>query len=211
METINFILSLIGGTVILIPAASFLTIKLLENRLNKDIESYKATLKAESEIETEKLKAQLQVLAKEREITVNWLHQKRATAIEELFSALVDLRYSVRFVLSLFSPRDPKDIRKRTEDAVGKIRDVYVKYNKARIFLNTETCKKIDEVLAGIEDPTIMYFGFLGNYDDDELHTLVDVKDHAWKELQNRVIPAMEELEKEFRHILGVEFNQRFA
>jgi len=188
-----------------VTAAAFLTMKLIDNRLNREIESYKTKLKVASDSEIEKLKSRLQVVAKEREITVNWLHQKRATAIEDLFSSLVDLQHSVRIVLDLFSPHNPKDIRKYTEDAVVKVWDVYAKYKKAKIFLNTKTCQKIEEVISGIEEPTIMYSAYLGNYDDDELHTLKDVKKHAWEELRERVTPAMQELENEFRSVLGVE------
>jgi len=205
MELLPLLLSILGGSVVLIPGAGWLATKLVENRLNRDIETFKAKLKAESDIEIESLKSRLQVTAKEREITVTWLHQKRAVAIETLYAAMVDLQHSVRIVLGIFSPRNPSDIRKYTAEAFLKVKEVYLCYLKAKIFLAPLTCEKIERVLDGLQDPLVMYYGYLGNYEDHELNTLSDVKEHAWKEIRDSVPPALRELETEFRQVLGVE------
>ncbi len=67
------------------------------------------------------------------------------------------------------------------------------------------TCEKIERVLDGLQNPLVMYYGFLGNYDDRELNTLSDVKEDAWKKIRDSVPPALIELEAEFRQLLGVE------
>ena len=205
MELLPLLLPILGGSVVLIPGAGWLATKLVENRLNRDIETFKAKLKAESDIEIESLKSRLQVTAKEREITVTWLHQKRAVAIENLYAATVDLQHSVRIVLDIFSPRNPSDIRKYTAEAFQKVKEVYLCYLKAKIFLAPLTCEKIESVLDGLQDPLVMYYGYLGNYEDHELNTLSGVKEQAWKEIRDSVPPALRELETEFRQVLGVE------
>lgn len=205
MDLIQQLLSLLGGSVVLVGAAGWFSTKLIENRLTREIEEYKTELKAESDAEIESLKSRLQIAAKEREIAVNWLHQKRATAIETLYSALVDLQTIVRIVLDILSPRNPQDIRKFSSEAVKKLHQTYEAYLKAKIFLSPLTCEKIEKVLRGIEDPMIMYDLYLGNYDDHELHTLTDVKEHAWKEIRDIVPVALGELESDFRNVLGVE------
>lgn len=205
MDLISQLIPLLGGSVVLVGAAGWLAKKLIENRLAREIEEYKTKLKAESDAEIESLKSRLQIAAKEREIAVNWLHQKRATAIETLYSALVDLQHAVRIVLDILSPRNPPDIRKYSSEAVMKLRQIYEAYLKAKIFLSPLTCEKIEKVLRGIQDPMVMYNLYLGNYDDHELHTLVDVKDHAWKEIRDVVPAALGELESDFRKVLGVE------
>ncbi len=196
--------SVVGGVAVLITAAGWLASKFFENRLNRDFETYKVRLKAESDVEIESLKSRLQITAKEREITVIWLHQKRAVAIEALYASLVELQHSVRIVLDIFSPRHPIDIRKYTTEAFNKSQEVYKSYLKAKIFLTPNTCDIVERVLNGIQDPIAQYSGFLSNYDDHELNTLTDVKEHAWKELQETVRPALRELEAEFRQVLGV-------
>lgn len=204
MSFINFLLSVMSGSVLSIPAAAWLAKKFVDTRLNKELEQYKSELKKESDLELEHLKSKLQFAIKEREITVTWLHQKRANAIEGLYSSLVELHDSVRVVLDVLSPRAPSDIRKYTQEAYEKIQSTYSTYLKTRIFLNHETCEKVEDVLNAFQDPLTTYYSFLGNYDDHELHTLADVKNHSWKELRSKVFPAMKELESEFRTVLGV-------
>lgn len=205
MEFILELIKILGSSVILVGAAGWLSTKFIESRLNREIENYKTRLKTESDAQMENLKSRLQITAKEREIAVNWLHQKRATAIEVLYSSLVDLQQGVRIVLDTLSPRNPQDIRKYSSDAMKKLRQTYDAYLKAKIFLSSLTCEKIDRVLQGIQDPVVRYNLFLGNYDDHELHTLTDVKDQAWKDIQEVVPAALSELESDFRSVLGVE------
>ncbi len=63
----------------------------------------------------------------------------------------------------------------------------------------------VERVLNGIQYSIGQYQAFLGNYDDHELNTLIDVKENAWKELEETVPPALRELETEFRQVLGVQ------
>lgn len=205
MELILELIKLLGGAAVLIGAAGWLATKFIENRLNREIEAYKARLKAESDTEIENLKSHLQVAAKEREIAVSWLHQKRATAIESLYSSLADLQHAARVVLDILSPRNPTDIRKCSSEAVKILHQTYAAYHKAKIFLSPLTCEKIEKVLQGIQDPVIMYDLYLENYDDHELNTLTDVKNNAWEGIQTVVPAALNELESEFRLVLGVE------
>jgi hypothetical protein len=204
ISLISEFISLLGGSAILVGCAGWLATKIIENRLASDIESYKTRLKMESDSEIENLKSRLQIAAKEREIAISWLHQKRANAIETLYAAMVELQEAVRIVLDIFSPRNAADIRKYSQAAVDKIRQTYGAYLKAKIFLSPKTCEKIEAVLGGIEDPIIMYNLYLKNYEDHELHSLRDVKEHAWEELQKVVPDALKELEIDFRNVLGV-------
>lgn len=204
MELLTLLIAVLGGSAVLIAAAGWLASKFFENRLNRDIETFKARITAESEAEIENLKSRLQVAAKEREIAITWLHQKRAASVEALYTAMVDLQHSVRIVLDIFSPHNPADIRKYTAEAFKRTQEVYASYLKAKIFMAPLTCEKIERVLDGLQDPLVMYYGYLGNYDDHELSSLSDVKDHAWKKIRDSVPPALAELETEFRQILGV-------
>lgn len=204
MDFTNFLIYVVSGATLSIPAAAWLAKKLVDTRLNKELEQYKSELKKESDLDIEYIKSKLQSSIKEREITVTWLHQKRANAIEKLYSSMVELHDSVRIVLDVCSPKSPSDIRKYTKEAYDKIQSTYSIYLKTKIFLSRETCEKVEDVLNAFEDPLITYYGFLWNYDDHELHTLADVKERSWKDIRLKVLPAMEELESEFRTVLGV-------
>lgn len=204
MELLQVLITTLGGSALVVGAAAWLAKALITSRLNVDIENYKARLKAASDVEIEGLKSQLQVAAKEREIAVNWLHQKRANAIESMYAALVELEESVRVVLDIFSPRNPADIRRYTADAVAKGREVHSAFLRTKIFLTPQTSEILERVLHGLKEPVETYNMYLKNYDDHELHSLSDRKDEAWREVGEVVPRALVELENEFRAVLGV-------
>lgn len=203
MSILTQVISFLGGFVIAFPVSTSILKKLIDHRLNRDIEDYKSKLKCESDIEIEKLKTVLQINAKEREINLLWLHKKRAKAIESLYTSLIDLQSLVRSILDLFSPKNPQTIRSMTEETYSKIQTLNTNYMKAKIFLEPLTCQKIESVLESFRSPVAIYKGYLANYDDHELESLSDVKDYAWKEVLENVPQALRELETEFRAILG--------
>lgn len=207
MEFLATVVSVLGGSALLVGAAGWLSSKFVESRLNRDLETYKSKLKAETDLEIENLKFRLQMDAKEREITVSWLHQKRAMAIETLHTALLDLEEAASIVLDVLSPRNPVDIRAYSAAAVKKTRETYQAYYRAKIYMSPGTCEKIKLVLDSFQEPVFTYECFLGNYDDHELHTLADVKNHSWKEIRENVPGALRELESEFRKVLGVDLH----
>lgn len=89
-----------------------------------------------------------------------------------------------------------------SQDTIEKVQNFYKKYQHTRIFLNEETCESIESAIRAIEHPSNLYSGFIRNYDDDELHTLTDVRELAWKEMHDKLPSALEKLEEEFRSIL---------
>jgi sensor c-di-GMP phosphodiesterase-like protein len=205
MELISQIILTFGGFAACITAAGWLATKFIENRLNREIENYKASLKTESDKEIEKLKVALQVSAKDREIAVNWLHQKRAGAIETIYGALVDLQFTVRSVLDFCSSREPEEIRRLSNTAMSKLRGVYTDYVKAKIFLSPDTCVKIELVINHVQDSVLAYHGTLAVYDDHELSSLVEFKNNMWQELNEHLPQAISELESDFRKVLSGE------
>ena len=205
MDILIYIFSAIGISAVAIPLAAWLAKKLIDSRISKDIELFKNEIKKNSDLELEYFKAGLQRTLKNNEIATSWLHEKRANLIIDLYSSLVDLNNFTRVLLGIFSTRNPSEIRSNTLEAVERVENLYDRYLKARIFLSEPTCKTIEAVLEALQDPTTTYYTFLKVYDDDELHTLRDVKDGAWKDLSNTIPPAMEKIERDFRKILGVE------
>jgi len=94
------IIGVIGGSATLIGVATWLSALLTKHFLIKDIEKYKQSLRTESDKEIEELKIRLQLASKEREIAVNWLHEKRAYRIEQLYSSLIDVQSNAYILLN---------------------------------------------------------------------------------------------------------------
>ena len=203
MDYIEYILSAIGGATVSIPVAAWLASTLIKSSLSKELECYKLDLKLANDKELEVIKSSLNEDLKEKEITIQWLHERRSNLIQELYSSLVDLNYLSQMVLGFTLSSEPAEQRKQLETAYRKTQDVYGAYLKTRIFLTEETCVQIEDVLNSIQDPLVRYFAISGNYDDDELHTLSDVKFSSLKEMGEKVPPAMLLVEKEFRKLIG--------
>jgi len=194
-----------GGSALAIAMGGYLAKRLLENRLGKDLESFKHSLRQAADERTETLKAALQIGTRERDITMSWLHQKRVETIATLYPRVVELRNSARGLLEFWSPRHPEGIRKGAAELDVQIKNVYAEFFKGRIFLSTSLCQNVEKVLHSLEFPIATYLCVLGVYDDHELrrHTLAD-RDEAWASIQREFPGALSELEGAFRRLLGV-------
>lgn len=199
------ILSVIGGSGAAIAAAAWLASKLVNNRLEKDIENYKLNIQIQSDERIENLKSRLKISEKESELSNSWVYKKRASAIERLHSSFVDIQSSTRDILDIYSPRDPVEIRRQTKSAIDEIRGAYNAYQKSRIYMTSLTCAKIDNFFESIEGPVIRYWTYQGVYDDQELNSLSDIKNGAWKEINSKLPSVVEELEGEFKGVLGIQ------
>lgn len=205
MELIYVILSVIGGSGVAITTVAWLASKLVNNRLEKDIENYKLKIRIQSDERIENLRSKLQISVKEFELSNAWVYKKRASAIEKLHSYFVDIQNSTRDILDIYSPQDPAHIRRHTKYAVDEIRGAYNAYQKSRIYLTSLTCEKIDNFFESIEGPVIRYWTFQGVYDDHELNSLSDIKNGAWKEISSKLPSVVKEVENEFKRLLGIQ------
>jgi phosphate/sulfate permease len=100
MKAIEFVVSLIASAGISAAMAGFvvwLTKSWISERLkssikheyDEKIETHKAQLKAQSDLEAERLRSQLNIASIEHEVKFAGLHNKRAEVIAELYSLLV--------------------------------------------------------------------------------------------------------------------------
>jgi len=78
----------IGAFAVAAGFLGWLAKQLMTHLLSKDLEAHKGRLTAQHDRELERLRADLQVLAKEQEIRFAALHAKRESGIVELFEAL---------------------------------------------------------------------------------------------------------------------------
>ncbi len=194
-----------GGSALALAIGGYLAKRLFENRLGKDLESFKHSLRQAADERTETLKAALQIGTRERDITMSWLHQKRVETIAALYPRVVELRKSARGLLEFWGPRHPAAIRSGAAALDGQIKELYAEFAKGRIFLSTSVCLHVEKVLHSLEYPIASYLCVLGVYDDHELtrHTMAD-RDEAWETIQREFPIALSALEAAFRRLLGV-------
>lgn len=100
-DVVTTVASTVGGTAVLLAAAAWLIRTVLTNRLALDAEKFKAELKANADMEMEKLKHSLQRIAVEHQVRFSKLHEKRAEVIADLYRRLSVVFWDAqRFVLT---------------------------------------------------------------------------------------------------------------
>jgi hypothetical protein len=210
-----FLMEVLASTAIstvLIGALAWLTRSWISEKLKNSIkheydeklETHKAQMKAQSDVELEKLRSSLAVASAERNVRFTKLHERRAKVISKTYALLRDLHTKLGNYVKPFSPAwDRSRDEKRKE--VAEAHDAFFSYySQNKIFLSKEAVTKIDDINQ--QSGKIIYDFFYGI----EMKT-ADQGDSlkVWLEICNRVkdeMPvALGELEEEFRKLLGDE------
>jgi hypothetical protein len=93
-ELLANVIKTVGTAALVVAAAAWLTESIITHILSRKVEVYKSELKRESDQEAERVKSNLQIVALERQIVFNKLHEKRGLVIAECYALLRTLQYS---------------------------------------------------------------------------------------------------------------------
>lgn len=204
MNTFGIIIASIGGSAALFAVVGWLSRSIISQLLSKDIEAFKSKLQYDSQLELTKFKSELERSAFEHQVRFSQLHEKRADIIADLFGVIVDLHSSVdNFILFLpAATADDSDKNlKSLHNAVDKFK---LTFEKNRIYFNKETCELIDSFNESMSKPVselVMHIDISGYQNWD---VLGKVWMAAQEKLYAEIEDIKEELEMEFRQLLGV-------
>jgi hypothetical protein len=172
----------------------------IKSEYDQKLETHKAQLKAQSDIEIERLRSQLSIAATEHEVRFFRLHEKRGEVIAETYKLLQDLHQRLANYVSIieFSNDPPRE--ERRGNAVSSHKLFIDFYAKNTIFLPKTTAKMLDSINSQCVDA---FNEFALNIDKQE-----EAKDSTqWLRIFQRVKGeiriAMDQLEDEFRRLLG--------
>lgn len=122
----------------------------LENAIryeyDQKLETHKATLKAQTDVELEKLRSDLAIIANERSIKLTKLHEIRAEVIADTYSLLRELHNSIAEYVKAFIPAGDRSQEDRRNEVVKAHATFFKYYSRKRIFLPRDTVEKIDTV-----------------------------------------------------------------
>jgi len=181
--------SVFGGLIIWLLKTYF------ENQLKNDIEKHKAEL----ELFNYKQKTQF-----------TKLHEETAETIKKIYALLARYSSSINTAVGLLE--NPYDI---DFQQIGNQLDEILKtgielqnfYEENKILLKDEVCKKIEQVdaiLFGSTKKVMISQALRNNLNDKNKPQLLETLTELKRLLQIDLPPLKEELEKEFRSILGV-------
>lgn len=137
------------------------------------------------------------------------LHSKRAEVIAEIYSLLSEVENQSRLLATpLVEPEEPpkSETYKKTADIIYKLFETYSKY---RIYLNEESCLKLDKFIQDSKLPLSLFKVVKQansqdpNAEDPVLQNKMKEKFmDVWEEVETKVPDARRAVELEFRKIL---------
>ena len=135
-----------------------------------------------------------------KQILFKKLQEKRGVVIEEIYKKI---NRAVREFNSLLKPFQEAGELPQNEKAklvAEKANDFVDYYTDHRIFFSKELANKIDEFEKGLKEIFIDF-----KYSEREDKKKWEIRLAAWKKLTGKIDPLKEEIEDEFRKLIGVE------
>jgi len=174
----------------------------IKNEYDEKLETHKSQLKAQTDIEVEKLKSSLSITASEQGVKFSTLHNDRAKVIADTYAFLKDVYLTMQDYVKIFEPVGDKPREERREIAVeshSKFRDYYT---KKLIYLPKTTADKLENINNELVK-TFSQFSFSVDFQKGagDSNKWVEVFEKMNGEIQD----ALKELEDEFRILLGDE------
>jgi hypothetical protein len=168
----------------------------LTNRKQRKLEEHKARLQGELEQSKLRMQNDLQLKFFEYQTRFSLLHQRQAEVIRDLYGMLGDAHEYIKHLVSpTFDPSDSK----HAESTWAKYNTLAECYVKNRIYLEEETCKRMDELLLKMR--MAMTKSSLGQRPEPGGRG-IELWHEAWKSVSNEVPPILKELENQFRAFL---------
>ena len=198
-------LSAVGGSAVLLTALAFLTRSLLRHWMDKDVEVFKADLRAKETEATEKLKASLQLASVEHQIQFSRLHERRADVIERVYELLLELMWSSGAACSIVRFSGGKSQEELLSEADTQRVELFRYFMKNRIFLPAAACESLETFIEDTRQRLIKFGVYLDVNEYAPPEVLKEKRDQwieAHKYFSEGVKEALTELEKAFRAIL---------
>ncbi len=225
----QYLLKTLGGTSIVIAAIAWLSRKLIQYYLAKDLENYKSNLKAQNQIAIEQLRAALQVEAQRRSVEFESLHEKRVATIADLYAHLFDMQSLIQRLYFEYQGREIKEdidrklfrknrkewelepgidtLSESEEETVRRLSEETTKfyefYKKNRIYFSLNVCGYLDRFATLAAYLSSSYHNVALKDKDGNLMVNPKVKE-VWDKALENIPQLLNILESEFRNILGV-------
>lgn len=200
------ILKVVGGTGAFLTILYFLLQTLIKHVLSKELVEHEAKVRLETQLEINKVTAQLTQVQNDLHIRLSALHPKRLEVIEDLYRLLVKAEMAMQDLTSSFrrvgSPSD-EELWKTAANALDALMLFFVDH---RIYFDVATAQKIEACHRAMFDPAITYSVYLPLpvVEPSAIRERAEVLKGAAKSFNEIVPAARAAVEKSFRELLGV-------
>jgi hypothetical protein len=188
------------GAVAITALLAYLGRVVLRHILAAELEIYKQQLQMEGVMAMERLRAELRRSAPDTERRISKLQDKQAEVIAELYKRIVSLRNAMTKMASS-GPQDQagQDEKAAAMMAAGEqLRDYF---DQHRIYLDEGVCRKFHSLQATFFDAWVKHSFAVAK--DQYVRQGKVLSNETWKKLSEEVPPLLQDIEEDFRAMLG--------
>ncbi len=183
----------------------------IQNEYEQKLETHKAKLKYQSELEIERLRSQLHIQAERHNIRFAKIYGEIAETVASTYEKLIKFKKAVADYVSIieWSGDPPKEERRKIVDE--KMKQFIEFYEYRKLYLPRGTVNRIDRFWQGLYEISI---DFMYAVEQGKGKSLPDEKD-TWKKahdfISKEIPPLLADLEYDFRNILGTNIDDSDA
>ena len=118
----------------------------IKNEYDQKLETHKAILKSQSDVEIERLKSQLALVGIEHQIRFSKLHEMRATVVADTYEKLRDLHHRLSEYVQIFEPAGGKPKDQRRQIAYESHESFRSYFQTKLIFFPKSTADKLEKI-----------------------------------------------------------------
>lgn len=118
----------------------------IKSEYDQKLETHKALLRSQSDVETEKLKSQLALVGIEHQIRFSKLHEMRAIVVADTYERLKDLHHRLGEYVQIFEPAGGKPKDERRELAYKSHEYFRAYFQSKLIFFPKQTADKLEKI-----------------------------------------------------------------
>ena len=167
---------------------------------DQKLELFKYQLKRDSDIEIEKLRSELSITAARHSILFSRLQDKRGNVISTTYSLLRDLYNKISSYVAIYEPAGCPTREDRRSEAAESHKEFQKYYTKSIIFFPKNVANKLEkidqELIKTFNDFCISVEIIKG---ENTTRTWLDI----WERIKTDIKKSLDELEDEFRKLLG--------
>jgi hypothetical protein len=188
----------LGSWVGLLSISAWLSRRIIIHFLDKDLDKYKAGLKAAYDSKLEEIKTGHVIAELEHEIRFRNLHEKRFELIAELYSRLDDTHRSMQRYTQIMTEAGDLPEQDRCTQAAEKYNAMQEFYSRHKIFFTHDECERIDEYTRLLLHAHIDFS--CRKLADSEIQTWISVR----KKMDNEIDGLRKTIQDKFRNRLGI-------
>lgn len=181
---------------------AYLVKALLKIYLDRDIERYKADLRAAHDTALERLRTDLRIQAFERETTFSRLHDKRVEVIEQLYRRIVAVSRAMNELTSPIQMSGGPSLAERSKEAGSAANAFLDYYLENQIYFDETLCNQLQAFNEKLRLAWIDYHLY-GSEEEGVARACSDSRFKAYQTINEGLPEIRREIERVFRQMLG--------